>query len=112
MIISGVAACGVEDVAGGGGGGEVTYKVTGDGVPKADMTFTDGGTQTTTENGKKLPWTKKITAADDVLVYQVLAQNAGMQKGKITCSIEIDGEVVTENTSSGAAAIATCEHSP
>lgn len=101
------------DIDSGSSSGKVTYKVTGTGgVTKADMTFTDGSTQTTQEAAQKLPWKKTVKVADDVIVYQVMAQNTGGAKGSVTCEILLDGKSVKKNTSKGAGAIATCEHTP
>lgn len=90
----------------------MTYEVGGT-VTKGDITYTDGGTSTTQNNGVKLPWKKKFTAkGSDVLVYQVMAQNATTGGGKITCRITVDGKVVKTNASTGAASIATCDYTP
>lgn len=79
----------------------VTYR-TGSGTSQAEVDLPlrnkagDEGIQMTSDN------------APDFLY--ISAQNAG-EYGDVTCSIVIDGTVVSENTASGAYMIATCEYS-
>lgn len=105
------AGCG-ETTAGDDNGGVVVYEVTGDGVDVADITYTDGGTGTTQNMGEALPWSVEVEPANDVLIYQVMAQNGSNTDGAISCSITIGDEVVAENTSTGVGAIASCDYTP
>lgn len=104
--LSGGSTPAAED-EGASGTGTIVLEVGGT-ATSAGITFNDGGVQTSQENGATLPWRKEIPVNEDMLItYQVMAQNAG--GGDITCKITgADGEVLTENTSSGEFAIVSC----
>lgn len=91
----------------GGGPATVLYEVTG---PEStnNITYSAGGTaQIAQENGAAAPWTKTVEFAEGSFrVASLTAQNAG--SGDITCRITVDGEVVSETTSSGEYAVVTC----
>ena len=88
--------------------GVITYEVGGTATQATNVTYTDGGTQTSQETGATVPWTKQVPEADGpITVYQVIAQNAG--GGDITCRIlGAYGAVLAENTSTGEYAVVTC----
>ncbi|EUA30928.1 conserved membrane family protein [Mycobacterium xenopi 3993] len=54
-----------------------------------------------------LPWTKEFTVPPGQ-VYVLSAQSSGT--GSITCTISIDGKVVSNMTSTGTPARAACSH--
>lgn len=88
----------------------VTYKVTGT-SKKGSVTYnTDGGTTMEQANEAKLPWSKVVKVKGLVTIVQVSAQNGLGEKGKITCTIELDGKVVKTATATGEGAIASCDH--
>lgn len=90
----------------------VIYKVTGaGGSTKGDLTYTtDGSTTTEQAQNAKLPWSKTLKIKGLLSVYQVSVQNSLGQKGKVTCSISLDGKVVKTATASGEGAIASCDY--
>jgi hypothetical protein len=59
------------------------------------------------ETGVSLPWFKQFTAGQGFQSFVVLAQNAGTT-GSISCEIDIDGKVISQQTSTGQYAIVTC----
>jgi hypothetical protein len=59
------------------------------------------------ESNVPLPWTKQITAPPG-RVYVLSAQSSGT--GSITCTISIDGKVVSNVSSTGTPARAACSH--
>ena len=89
---------------------QVEYSVTGDG--SADVTYaslTGGGAGESQESGVLEPWTKHISAKGIFSAYSLLAQ---IKTGtSVTCTISVDGKVVSTNTASGEFAIATCSGS-
>jgi hypothetical protein len=78
------------------------------GTPSVDLTY-----QTPTGvgqvNGASTGWTVNYTMPDGGFMY-VSGQNA-TEYGTVTCRIKVDGNVVSQNTSSGAYSIATCSGS-
>ena len=88
----------------------ITYSVTGDGP--ADITydtFTSGNTGSEQANGATLPWTKTLTAKGFFSIYSLGAQlNSGTT---ISCSITLDGKVISNHTSTGQYANVDCSGS-
>jgi hypothetical protein len=85
----------------------VTYRISGT-ATRAMVTYATPSGQEQ-QNGARVPWHKTFKvkkAAFDVLV--VSAQNQG--SGTITCEIDVDGKRVKAAKSSGAYAIASCDH--
>lgn len=85
----------------------VTYKISGS-ATKALVTYSTPSGQEQ-QNGARVPWHKTFKVKKgsfDVLV--VSAQNQG--GGTITCEIDVDGKKVKAAKSSGAYAIASCDH--
>ncbi|MFA1551697.1 DUF4190 domain-containing protein [Actinomadura chokoriensis] len=79
------------------------------GAAHADITysFTEESAQA---NDRSLPWRKKESrkvGGFDVLVLDV--QNTG-ERGSVTCRIRVNGKVVTNNTSVGPFAVASCSY--
>lgn len=108
MLVS--AGCAATTTGEKDGAHKVTYKVTG--TRKADITYTDGGTKTSQENGAKVPWTKTVKSRGDAIVYQVSAQNQIDASKRVRCSISVDGKVVDTNVGKGQYAIADCQYNP
>ena len=109
-LVLALAACGVPSAVGaaaGGGPATVRYEVTG---PESTNNITyssTGSAGIAQENGAAAPWTKEVQFAEGSFrVATLTAQNAG--GGDITCRISVDGEVVSETTSSGEYAVVTC----
>lgn len=85
----------------------VTYEVTGTGGA-ASMTFSGTGGNTGQVGPVDLPWSKTVKSPGSFLY--VSAQN-NEDYGNVTCSIKVNGTVVSTQTSSGAYVIATCKSS-
>lgn len=86
----------------------VVLEVTSTGSKRANnITWTNPDMNISQDNGVKLPW-KKTFKVDDgaILGFTLTAQNAG--SGKISCKVTVDGEVESENTSSGQYAVVSC----
>lgn len=86
----------------------ITYVVSGD-IRTADLTFqTEGGTsQRAVKIGDKAIEVQMPTGE---FVYLAAQNSDPKSAGEIACSIRAsDGSTISENTSSGAFAIATCE---
>lgn len=106
-----LAGCGdvssAVSAAAGGGPATVLYEVTG---PEStnNITYSANGTAgIAQENGAAAPWSKEVQFEDGSFrVATLTAQNAG--GGDITCRITVDGEVVSETTSSGEFAVVSC----
>ncbi|MGH8933017.1 MAG: MmpS family transport accessory protein [Egibacteraceae bacterium] len=107
VLAAALTACG--SVPGTGGTAVVVYEVSGP-TQANNITYgANGSAGVAQENEVTLPWRKEVTMEKGlgaVAVPQVTAQNAG--DGTITCRISVDGEVVTEVTSQGQYAIASC----
>ena len=83
---------------------KIVLEVTG---PKtADITY-GLGTDTSQENGAKVPWKKELSSVESLLIVTVMAQSKGTS-GDIGCKVTVDGKVVKENKSSGQYAVVTC----
>lgn len=94
---------------------EVRYEVTGSVTKTADITYATA-TGTSQQSDADLPLTDDygntgltFPYAAGQFVY-ILAQN-DEEYGSVTCSIYVDGDLVSSNTADGAYAIATCEGS-
>ncbi|MBC2644739.1 MULTISPECIES: MmpS family transport accessory protein [unclassified Rhodococcus (in: high G+C Gram-positive bacteria)] len=85
----------------------VTYEVTGEGQG-AIVTYTSADMNMAQESGIALPWTKEVTVTGIIKTASLTASNGFEDSGTITCRILVDGAVVTENTSSGVGATASC----
>jgi hypothetical protein len=87
------------------GGHEVAYKVTGTTLA-ADLTITtrDGGTSQLQSSAVPFSHIEPMTSGQ---FFYISAQNHE-DKGTVTCTVEVDGQVVSINTSSGAYVIASC----
>jgi hypothetical protein len=86
----------------------VTYRIGGT-ASKAMITYSTPSGQEQ-QNGARVPWHKTFKVKKNAFdVLTVSAQNSG--GGTITCEIDIDGKKVKAAKSSGAYAIASCDHS-
>lgn len=86
----------------------VTYRIAGTATSALITYSTPSGQEQ--NNGARVPWHKTFKVKKgsfEVLV--VSAQNHG--GGTITCEIDVDGKKVKASKSSGAYAIASCDHS-
>jgi len=85
----------------------VTYSVTGDGT--ADITYgtyANSAAGTSQATGQALPWTKTFAASGLFNLYTV---GATISTGTtVTCSITVDGKVVSSRTATGQFANADC----
>jgi hypothetical protein len=100
-----VAMCGVAHAT--PGNPEVTYQLSGS-APMADYISyqTDSGTSGQQQQAHvPLPWQTKFTV-NGSKVFVISAQSPG----SITCTILIDGDVVSQATANGAPARTVCTH--
>ncbi|MGG7465616.1 MULTISPECIES: MmpS family transport accessory protein [unclassified Plantibacter] len=78
-------------------------------------TYTNGTSGTEQANGQALPFTKELTVkaggAFDFTSLTLSGMNGADDTGDITCKITVDGEVVSEQTSTGAYASVMCSSS-
>jgi hypothetical protein len=88
----------------------VTYLVTGNGT--ADITygtFSNGATGTSDANGQGLPWTRTFTASEPFNLYTVGA--TVLAGTEVSCSITVNGKVVSSRTATGQTANVECTDS-
>jgi len=85
----------------------VVYSVTGSGTADINWdTFAYGNSGSSQDSGAALPWTKTVTGSGLFNIYSVTAQ---LQSGtSVTCSITVDGKLVSTHSSTGQFAIADC----
>lgn len=95
----------------------VVYEVTGD-ATDSSITYsigTAGSSGTEQANGQPLPFSKEFTVSAggtfDASIFSVVALNGPDDAGDITCTITVDGEVVAQQTSTGAYASVSCSSS-
>lgn len=85
----------------------IVYKVTGGSASDITYVSDESGSIEQATGGVSLPWTKTITVPSGSMDFKsVSAQNAA--GGSITCSITVNGDVVSKHTSTGDYAIADC----
>lgn len=85
----------------------ITYRIGGS-ATKALITYSTPSGQEQ-KNGAHVPWHKTFKVKKDAFdVLTVSAQNSG--GGTITCEIDVDGVKVKAAKSTGAYAIASCDH--
>ncbi|MCW4459821.1 MmpS family protein [Microbacterium sp. MPKO10] len=95
----------------------IVYEVTGESTSAtiSYSTYNDGNFGTEQSTGTELPFTKEVAVTPsgdfDWSSYTLVAMNGIDDEGEITCSITINGEVVSEQTSTGELATATCSSS-
>lgn len=89
----------------------VTYKVTGNGVGSATISYSvpDGSFSQQQAVGVGLPWSQDFTRSGSFNVYTIVAQGGGGD-GSLTCEIDVNGHPLTTQTSTGAYAVVTCSH--
>jgi hypothetical protein len=94
----------------------VKYEITGD-APTIDArysTYTNGSSGSESADGVPIPFVKEFTVpTGDDFDYKSfsLSGTTGAEPGSVTCRISIDGEVVSEQTSTGAYAYVSCSSS-
>jgi hypothetical protein len=82
------------------------YDVTGDG--SGSITYmTDGNASTSQANGASLPWSQDLQIDSFFAPVSVIVQNQS-GNGPVTCTITVDGKVVSQNHATGDYAIASC----
>ena len=88
---------------------QVRYQLSGTGVATYVTYQTDTGQLHATN--VSLPWSMEVTRRPTTSPQMLSAQSAG--PGSITCTIEVDGKVVSQNTAEGDPARVVCEdHGP
>lgn len=95
-------------------GTEVVLKVTDSKDAQLEnVTYSDPDMNISQANKVKAPWEKRFSTDEDmsILGFTLNAQRGADGAGKITCSITVDGEVVTENSSTGPFAVVSCSDS-
>ena len=89
----------------------VVYEVTGPGGRSPEIRFTtDGVNKTEKTEAVGLPWRRELTipAAPGLTVAQVMAANG--QGDSISCTITVDGHVVSSNTAKGEYSTVSCSN--
>ena len=84
----------------------VTYRITGD-AQDALATYWLDETEQSQESGLQAGWEREATIKGFRGAH-LLATNGIHDEGTVTCQIEVNGTVITENTASGAGTSATC----
>lgn len=86
---------------------QVVYSVSGDTAPSGLIDYVlPGGQQQ--ESGKPLPWSHSLSVRSGTVLV-LSAQKSSDDGLPIRCEITVDGKVVSDNTSSGAYSIASCD---
>jgi hypothetical protein len=94
--------CGVANAT--GSQSQVTYQLSGS-APVADYISYQTDTGQTQQANVPLPWTTQFNVVG-TKVYVISAQSPG----SITCTILLDGKVVSQATANGAPARTVCSH--
>ena len=93
-------------------GRTITYQVESNG-PTGSVTwatFDNGSTGTSQDTAAAFPWSSDVVVDDGLFataIYSLVAQ-ADASATTITCRVLVDGVVATEQTATGAYAVATC----
>jgi len=78
-------------------------------------TYSAGSSSTEQSSGQALPFIKELTVKAgqqyDFASYSLQAQNGAEDTGSVSCKITVDGDVVAEQTSTGAYATVSCSAS-
>lgn len=96
------------------GGSTVVYEVTGDGTATSISysTYDNGSFGSQSANGAALPWSSTQTIADTGSVFDLSALTVtamgSAETTTLTCKISVNGEVVSEKTSTGSFAMVIC----
>jgi hypothetical protein len=93
----------------------VVYNVTGT-IARADVSYYSSDTsnhdqQRSTDNAP-LPWSKTITVKGDLSAFEVTANtHVGLhsKSGRLSCSLSVDGKVVSQDSSNGDGAFVSCD---
>ncbi|RAV31144.1 MmpS family transport accessory protein [Corynebacterium heidelbergense] len=85
---------------------KISYAVEGD-AKDASVTYSAGQSNTSQDTGVAAGWTKEVTITGP-LGATLTATNGMNDTGAVTCKILKDGNVISENTATGAFATATC----
>jgi len=97
-----IGICGVANAT--GSQSQVTYQLSGS-APVADYISYQTESGQTQQANVPLPWTTQFNVVG-TKVYVISAQSPG----SITCTILLDGEVVSQATANGAPARTVCSH--
>jgi len=95
----------------------VAYSVTGSGVTTASITYStvqegNGQKGTAQVTDAPLPWSKTITASGIFSFFDVSVTNGPAGLSYVTCTLTVDGKVISTNKSSGPYATADCSGGP
>ncbi|RAV33042.1 MmpS family transport accessory protein [Corynebacterium heidelbergense] len=85
---------------------KISYAVEGD-AKDASVTYSAGQSNTSQDTGVAAGWTKEVTITGPLGATST-ATNGMNDTGAVTCKILKDGNVISENTATGAFATATC----
>ncbi|MCW3841713.1 MmpS family protein [Micromonospora yasonensis] len=83
--------------SGGAGRLTVVYEVTGSGV--ADLEYYDANGDFVQTERVKLPWRLKLTTDGTERVMVLASHSDFMETSRLSCQIQVDGKVVTQNAS-------------
>ena len=85
----------------------VVYTVTGNGTADIQYdTYTNGNAGSAESTGQSLPWSMTVTGSGLFTFYSVTATIS--TGSSATCTITLDGRVISTNTATGQLASATC----
>lgn len=101
-FVTTMGICGVANAT--GSQSQVTYQLSGS-APVADYISYQTESGQTQQANVPLPWTTQFNVVG-TKVYVISAQSPG----SITCTILLDGEVVSQATANGAPARTVCSH--
>jgi hypothetical protein len=108
LIIAMVAAAGTAIDKANTAQHTVVYSVSGSGSPTITYSSFDNNHSGTNQSGNvPLPWTKTITGSGIFNSYDVSA-TLGEGGGSLTCTLTVDGKLVSHNTATGAFSSADC----
>lgn len=97
----------------------VAYEVSGTGnITKADISYyvSDGSNHSSnvSADDQALPWNKSVTVKGDLSGFVLTANTpitGASAKGTLSCSLSVDGKVVSTDRSTGSASLVTCSGS-
>ncbi|WP_162239369.1 MmpS family transport accessory protein [Plantibacter sp. Leaf314] len=95
----------------------VVYEVNGTATDASIVysTYTAGTNGTEQATGQALPFIKELTVTagsdTDFTAFSLIATNGAEDTGSVSCKITVDGDVVAEQTSTGAYASVSCSAS-
>lgn len=98
-----------DDVSVPDNGSLVRYEITTQGdISSVSLSYIDGEGKSSSESSVSLPWSTSV-GMEEGYTPVLKANSAG--RGTVTCSVAVDGEVVTRDTNSGDSPSVDCESS-